>query len=408
MPVNLQPKRDHHYHFVTGKLAEAAVRDVVTKLAQEYSFSFSLGVMPITVAALMTPRWLRRHLDLPDEATHLIVPGYCDVGLDELSESLQIPVICGPRDCRQMGEIFGGEGAVTDLQAYDIEIIAEINHAPRLSIRQVVEQARRMREDGADVIDFGCDPVARCNTIGDYIAALRDDGQRVSVDTFDTWEAEQATLRGATLVLSVNSSNRDAAVDWGVEVVAIPDSPGDEKSFEKTLNFLDARGVKVRLDPILEPIGAGFARSLVRYARTRERYAGFEMMMGIGNLTELSDVDSAGVNLLLLGVCQENWRPKCTDDSSHQLGSHFHSRVRSCAPTGASQRIQSRAPKRLSDQLVMLRDVKLRPYTDEALQGLANSLKDNNYRLFAQNDVIHLLAAGCTCRTTIRFDCSRR
>ncbi len=29
------------------------------------------------------------------------------------------------------------------------------------------------------------------------------------------------------------------------------------------------------------------------------------MMMGVGNLTELTDVDSAGVNTLLLGFCQE-------------------------------------------------------------------------------------------------------
>ncbi len=29
------------------------------------------------------------------------------------------------------------------------------------------------------------------------------------------------------------------------------------------------------------------------------------MMMGIGNITELTDVDSAGINMLMLGICQE-------------------------------------------------------------------------------------------------------
>ena len=29
------------------------------------------------------------------------------------------------------------------------------------------------------------------------------------------------------------------------------------------------------------------------------------MMMGVGNLTELTDVDSAGVNTILIGFCQE-------------------------------------------------------------------------------------------------------
>src|ERR1700750_684855 len=57
--------------------------------------------------------------------------------------------------------------------------------------------------------------------------------------------------------------------------------------------------------PILEPIAFGFAASLGRYLEVRRRYPDAEMMMGVGNLTELTDVDSAGVNVILLAVCQE-------------------------------------------------------------------------------------------------------
>ncbi len=42
----------------------------------------------------------------------------------------------------------------------------------------------------------------------------------------------------------------------------------------------------------------------------------------------------------------------------------------------------------------MLRDSKLLPYPRGALRALAESIKDNNYRIFAQDDQIHLLAAG--------------
>ncbi len=101
MATRLKPEPNHHYYFVTGRLAEAAVRDVVKSLAAKHSFAYAIGVMPITVAALMTPRWLRRHLEVPAEATHVIVPGYCETGLEELAESLKIPVICGPKDCRR-------------------------------------------------------------------------------------------------------------------------------------------------------------------------------------------------------------------------------------------------------------------------------------------------------------------
>ena len=42
----------------------------------------------------------------------------------------------------------------------------------------------------------------------------------------------------------------------------------------------------------------------------------------------------------------------------------------------------------------MLRDAKLRPFPPDALTKLAESIKDNNYRIFAQANQIHLLAAG--------------
>jgi len=51
-------------------------------------------------------------------------------------------------------------------------------------------------------------------------------------------------------------------------------------------------------------------------------------------------------------------------------------------------------PKRLHEALVMLRDPRLRPFPPSALEELANQLQDNNYRLFAQENEIHLLAAG--------------
>ena len=56
---------------------------------------------------------------------------------------------------------------------------------------------------------------------------------------------------------------------------------------------------RTSIDPILEPIGIGFMASLERYAKARRRYPDAEMLMGIGNLTELTAADSTGVNALL-------------------------------------------------------------------------------------------------------------
>ena len=192
----------------------------------------------------------------------------------------------------------------------------------------------------------------------------------------------------------MNSRNRNAAVDWGCEVVVIPDVPSDEKSFHETVDFLTTRHVPIRLDPILEPIGTGLMQSLARYAGVRREYPDFEMMMGIGNLTELTDVDSAGINLLLLGICQEL---EIRSVLTTQVINWARSSVREC---DIARRLVHYSvkygvpPKRLSDQLVMLRDAKLLPFSDHALQTLAEQLKDNNYRIVAQQDQIHLLAAG--------------
>ena len=184
-----------------------------------------------------------------------------------LAIEYQIPVICGPNDCRWLPELFGEERVQAGLDQYEIDIIAEINHAPRMSVNDARSRAVAYRNHGADIIDLGCDPASRCLVIGDYVTAMIDEGLRVSVDTFDPWEAQVAVANGASLVLSVNSSNREAAIDWGVEVVVVPDAPGDQKSFEKTINFLDAASVPMRLDPILEPIGTGFTEQLVALRR---------------------------------------------------------------------------------------------------------------------------------------------
>ncbi|WP_436716332.1 DUF6513 domain-containing protein [Roseiconus lacunae] len=385
-----------HYHFVTGKLAASAVGDIVSKLSERYGFGYSIDVLPITVAALMTAKWIAKRVSPPEPTTHVVVPGYCDRELDALTQRLdemgQAELVVGPKDCRDMGQLFGQQRPPLNLDQYDIEIIAEINHAPRLTIAEVVRQAKRLVADGANRIDLGCDPSAPSESIDGYVSALVELGIQVSIDTFDPGEAERAIQAGASLVLSVNSGNRDKAVDWPAEVVVIPDTPSDLDSLDATVEFLSRRNVAMRLDPILEPIGAGLAESLVRYAETRRRYPELAMMMGIGNLTELSDVDSAGINLILLGICQEL---RIESVLTTQVINWARTSVRECDLARRIVRASVRRrtpPKNMSDGLVMLRDHRQVPYSPEMFEELAVAIKDNNYRLFAQDDQIHLVS----------------
>src|SRR5207245_6095090 len=143
----------------------------------------------------------------------------------------------------------------------------------------------------------------------DAVRALRDAGLRVSIDSFNAAEVEAAVAAGAELVLSINRKNMATARPLferhGCEFVVVPEEPATLEGLDETVQFLHGAGVPFRIDPVLEPIGFGFAASLGRYLDVRRRYPDAAMMMGVGNLTELTDVDSAGVNVLLAGFCQE-------------------------------------------------------------------------------------------------------
>jgi dihydropteroate synthase len=390
------PSSSDRICFVTGRLAESALRATVEKLAQELGFSYDIAVLPITVAALMSPTWVARYLNVSPATTRIMLPGYCEGDLAPLVERFpQLKIERGPRDLRRLPEYFGKKYQPdASYGQYDIEIIAEINHAPRLSREEILALARRYRDEGADVIDVGCMPGNVWTGVGDCVKLLRDEGFRVSIDSLDPQEIGLAAKAGAELILSVNATNREAAVDWGIEVVVIPDDFATLGGLEETVDYLATRGVKLRIDPVLEPIGFGFANSLGRYIEVRRRFPDAEMMMGIGNLTELTDVDSAGVNVLLLAICQElGIRSVLTTEVINWA----RSSVKECdlARRLVHYSVTHRVPpKHLEPRLVTLRDPKVMEFGEEHFRQLAAQVKDNNYRIFAERGEVHLVAAG--------------
>jgi dihydropteroate synthase-like protein len=383
-----------HIHFITGRLAEHALKSVVAPLAAEVGFDYTVETLPITVAALMSPEWIARHWHVPSSATRVILPGYCEGNLTPLTAATSANVELGPRDLRQLPRFFLREPPPSDYGGFDIEIIAEINHCPRLSLDGIRRQAASLARDGADVIDVGCEPGNLWTGVGDAIRMLVDEGHRVSVDSLNPKEIALAAAAGAELVLSVNSTNRDAAADWGVEVVVTPDVPATLEGLDDTIDVLARAGVRLRIDPILEPISFGFAASLGRYLDVRRRYPDAEMMMGVGNLTELTDVDSAGVNAVLLGFCQEQGiRSVLTT----QVINWARTSVREC---DVARRIMHHAithrvlPKHLDTRLLMLRDAEVESTPVADIETLAPQIRDNNYRIFAADGEVHLIGAN--------------
>lgn len=385
--------RNEHLHFVTGRLAEPALQQVVSEVAARSGFAYTIEVMPITVAALMTPAWLASRVNPPTEATRIIIPGYCGGDLQVLSDRVFCPVERGPSDLRLIPEYLG-QPSTDRYGDYDIEILAEINHAPRLKLQQIVAAARALSADGADIIDVGCDPHTRWTEVGDCVRALKAEGHRVSVDSLNPTEIGDAVEAGAELVLSVNRQNREAAPDWGCPVVAIPDNPQQLAELEDTLEFLQKHNVSFVADPILEPLGCGFAHSLNRYHEFRRRHADVEMLMGIGNLTELTDTDSAAINVMLLGICQELGIRKVL---TTQVINWARSSVREC---DLARRLVHYAvehgipPKHIEPNLVLLRDPRLHDVAALDFDDMAARIKDHNYRVFTDGNEIHALSAG--------------
>lgn len=384
--------QNEHIHFVTGRLAERALTTVVEKLSAQAGFSYTIDVLPITVAALMSPKWVARHISISSRASRIILPGYCEGDLKPLEQITEVRIERGPRDLRRLPEMFGSR-AQADYGAYDTEILAEINHAPRIALDEILAEAGRLRDAGADLIDVGCDPGDTWPQVADCVKALRDQGHRVSIDSLNPCEIEAAVRAGAELVLSVNSTNRDAAVDWGCEVVVIADEIDSLGGLDETVERLAVAGVPLRIDAILEPMGCGFAQSLSRYLEIRRRYPDAEMLMGIGNLTELTDADSAGINVLLLGFCQElSIRSVLTT----QVINWARTSVKEC---DLARRLVHYAvchnvpPKHLEPGLVVLRDPKVLEPGLEELELLASQIRDHNYRIFARGGEIHLVSA---------------
>ena len=394
--------------FVTGKLAEPSLRRVLADLAPQAGFEPEVAVLPITVAALMTTEWIGRRLRVPEETNRVLLPGYCRGDVAAIPAPATAIVEKGPKDLRDLPEFFGTRrGRPENYGRYDIEIVAEINHAPSLSPAELLAAARRFHRSGADVVDVGCNPGESWSGIGDAVRALRDEGLRVSVDSFTPAEVEGALAAGAELVLSVNGTNRHLARVWherfAAEVVAIPDTPTDLDSLDATVSELSKAGVRFRIDPVIEPIGFGFAASLGRFIEIRRRYPEAEIMMGVGNLTELTDVDSAGVNVMLAGFCQElGVRSVLTTEVINWCRSAVREfdLARRLVHHAVTERV---LPKHLEPDLVMFRDPRLYEVGEDGLQQLARDVTDRNYRLFAERGEIHVINGSMYLRGTDPF-----
>jgi dihydropteroate synthase len=377
--------------FVTGKLAEPLLRETLEGMPAP--FESEVAVLGISVAALMTTDWVARFLRVGSGFDLILLPGHTQGDPRDLTELFRVPTEKGPKDLREIPRYFGMAAARAEYGAHDVEILAEINDAPSLSLSEVLARASRFADSGADVIDVGCTKGRAFPALAEIVTALRGEGHRVSIDSFDPAEVRAAVRCGAELVLSVNGTNLEMARDLGVRVVVIPDFGAGLDSLDRSLEVLGDWGVPCIADPVLDPIGFGAAESLHRYYEVRRRHPEVEILMGIANLTELTEADSTGVTALLLGYCQELGirHVLTTEEIPWARGAVREADIARRLMYYAVRK--KSLPKHVDSRLVTVKDPAMDVYAEPELRRMQAGITDLDFRIFTDGERIHVFNA---------------
>lgn len=379
----------NHLLFLTGTLAESNLKQVLHDLG-ETDFTWEVHNLGVKVAALITADMIRRRLDDTRQASRVIIPGRCRGDLAMLSEHFGVDFERGPDELRDLPEWLGHAGRPIDLSAYDVLIFAEIVDAPHLEPAEILAQAQRYRRDGADVIDLGCLPEQPFPHLAESVRLLKREGLSVSVDSMSNEELLEGGRAGADYLLSLTEETLWIADEVASVPILVPATPGDLDSLQRAWETLQTQGKTSLVDPILEPIHFGFTDSIVRYHEIRRRLPDAEMMVGIGNLTELTEADTCGINALLFGIVSEL---RGSAVLTTQVSPHCRSAVREA---DLARRIMYRArqdhslPKQLHGGLTALHERKPFPYQTAEVEKAAAAIKDPSYRIQVTSDGIHI------------------
>ncbi|MEE9338465.1 MAG: DUF6513 domain-containing protein [Methylococcaceae bacterium] len=381
-------KPSEHILFLTGKLAEKQLTLILEKMQPE--FTYTIHQLGLKVAALMTTEMINRRLKNTFNADKIILPGRCRGNIDTLSAELGIPVERGPEELKDLPLHFGKAAHHYDLSKYKVKIFAEIVDAPNISVEDVVKRAFYYKKNGANVIDIGCLPETPFPHLEDIIQTLKQEGFIVSIDSLEDDDLLRGGKAGADYMLSLTNKSIWIADEVDATPILIPETHGDLSSLEQAISVLQAKNKPFIVDPILDPIHFGFTESIVRNYNFRQQHPDVKMMMGVGNITELTHADTSGMNTLLLGMCSEL-------NINHILATEVsqHAR-RAISEADHARRIMFAAaqnntlPKHIDSSLMTVHDPSPFPYQLNEIKEFAAEIRDPSYRIQSSPDGIHI------------------
>ena len=383
------PRRPEKIALVTGSLAEPRLARIASDIADPALDPVVVNV-GVKVAALMTAEIVERRLKLPEGTDRVLMPGRFRGDLARLERFFGVPFSRGPDEMADLPDYFGQQRRAVDLSKHDVTIFAEIVDATVLDVEGLLTRARHLRDEGADVIDLGCLPDTPFPHLEEAIAALHAEGLKVSVDSFDLTELSRATRAGADFLLSLNETNLHVAQEGSAVPVLVPAKQGDLSSLCRAVDACLASGQPFYADPILDPIHYGFTASVVRYAELRRLYPDIPILMGIGNVTELTDADTTGINAILMGMISEL---HISAVLAVQVSPHCRTAVREFDRARRefyAARQAGALPQGFGGGLMALRDRKPNAASPDDIARLAAEVRDRNFRIDVTEAGIHI------------------
>ena len=374
--------------FLTGHLAQARLEAVLAGM--DGAFDWKVLDIGVKVAALMTEEIIMRRLPNPVEADQVMLPGRCRADLERLSSRFGVPFLRGPDELKDIPTYFGRARKASDMTKYDIQIFAEIVDASALSVDSILKRASDYIQKGANVIDLGGLPDTPFPYLEEGIRTLKQQGYKTSVDSANPEELLRGGKAGADYLLSLNEDTLHIADEVASIPVLIPKEHGDMASLYRAMDALDKKSRKYLVDPVLDPVNFGFMESLERYAQVRRERPDAEMLMGTGNLTELTDADTTGITAVLLGIASEL---HIRNVLVVQVSPHTRRTVEEhdlARRIMFASRAEHELPKDYADGLLCLHARRPFPQSSDEIAESAREVRDKNFRIEIAEDGIHI------------------
>ncbi len=269
----------------------AATESLVRRAAAGYDAEV---VVTGEIASFLTPHALRMLLK-KKKCDCVIVSGMCTASFEKVERETGVPIYRGPRHAADLALVLPLLGNVTFSRTIPADDF--------LAARKAEDARRRLeKEEQRAVPDFLIRGMkvgggSRIKVLAEIMDAHRCSEIRRMVEEH---LASGADIR-ADIVLSLQESNipeiGKEVAEAGLAAVVVPGN----STLVKNIARAKKAGIQcIIADPLLQPAGSGFARSLTRFKKTS-----IPVFFGAGNVVELFDADSVGMNALLAGIAAE-------------------------------------------------------------------------------------------------------